>query len=250
MKIKMRNQIKILNYITSKEKFKALFVMITILSLYGSIILGVSEDNFIDSILIPFQFPIFNLFFSSIIFLNTLNTCSCFNKEFSYYIIRLNNKRKYLKEMAITSILMNVFIIFLFFIMYFIVLNVFKLGHIQIQSFQNYNINNLFYSLFYLLRYVTIILIINMIITMIFITTKLKVSFVFMLTFLAGFLINPLSATIRESFTFNIWNYFMNIRYASFINELSYSFLFIFLLQLIFYILYNILSKNNRWSIL
>ena len=62
MKIKMRNQIKILNYITSKEKFKALFVMITILSLYGSIILGVSEDNFIDSILIPFQFPIFNLF--------------------------------------------------------------------------------------------------------------------------------------------------------------------------------------------
>ncbi len=250
MKNKMHNQIKILNYISSKEKFKILFIMIAILSLYGSIVLGVSEKNFIDSILIPFQFPIFNIFFISIVFLNTLNTCSCFNNDFSYYILRLDNKKKYLKEMTITSIVLNLYIILLFFVMYFMVLNIFKLGFFQIHIFQNYNVNNLLYTIFYLIRYIIIILIINMILVLIFLTTKLKISLFVISSFLIGFLINPISGSIRETFTFNIWNYFINMKYAAFINEFSYSILFIFILEIIFYALYKILSNNNRWSVL
>ena len=73
MRNKLRNDFKILDYITSNEKYKAIFFVSMIVVIYGTLVLGIASDNFFDSILIPFQFPIFNILIFSLLFLNNLN---------------------------------------------------------------------------------------------------------------------------------------------------------------------------------
>ena len=70
MRNKLRNDFKILDYVTSNEKYKAIFFVSMIVVIYGTLVLGIASDNFFDSILIPFQFPIFNILIFSLLFLN------------------------------------------------------------------------------------------------------------------------------------------------------------------------------------
>lgn len=96
MKNRYRNEIQILNYVTTTEKYKGIFFTSFILSLYGGFVLGGSVDNFFNSILVPFQFSIFNIFLFSLVLLNNINVCSIFKNDFSFYIIRLKNKKEYI----------------------------------------------------------------------------------------------------------------------------------------------------------
>ena len=62
--------------------------------LLGGFILGVSVDNFFDSILVQFQFSIFNIFLFTLVFFNNMNACSIFKNDFTFYIMRLKNKKE------------------------------------------------------------------------------------------------------------------------------------------------------------
>ena len=249
MKAKIHNQLKILDYISSTSRFKIIFMMLIVLSLYGSFVLGVSTSNFIDSILVPFQFPIFNLFMFALLFFNTLNTCTCFNEKFSFYILRLENKSKYIKELFKTTIVLNIFFYLLFLIFYFIVLNISKLGNIDIHYYQYYMVNNLVYVAFYLIRYIVISFLVTIIMAICYINFKERITMIVSAIFLVGFMSTPLSATVRSSFTIIPWNYFLNIEYSSFVTELSFSILFIFLLEIIIYIFYRLTLFNKKWVI-
>lgn len=249
MKNKLHNQIKILNYITSTEKFKLIFIIIIILALYASIALSIPGDNYIDSSFIPFQFPIFNLIMSIAIFLNTLNTCTTFNKKFSNYIIRLENKENYIKELIKTTITMSIFYFILFLIIYFQILNIFKLSDISIHPYQSYQINNITYLIFYLLRYITYMVLFNIICTLLYINFKEKITLAISSLFLSGFLLTNIQLEARTTFTINPWSYFTSTVYSSFINELCFSSLFLLIIQLIIFIIYKLTLKNKRWSI-
>ncbi len=245
----MHNQLKILNYISSTNRFKIIFMMMIILSLYGSFVLGISSNNFIDSILIPLQFPIFNLFMFALLFFNTLNTCTCFDKKFSFYILRLETKSNYIKELSKTTLILNIFYFLLFFIFYFIVLNIFKLGNINIHSYQNYLVNNLTYVIFYLLRYIILSLLITTIVTICYINFKEKIAMIISAIFMVGFMLTPLSATVKSNFTIIPWNYFINIEYSSFITEISFSTLFILIIELVIILIYRLTLLNKKWVI-
>ena len=45
--------------------------------------------------------------------------------------------------------------------------------------------------------------------------------------FIAGFIVMPLDVSVRSNFTIVPWNYFINVNYASFVTEISFSILFI-----------------------
>lgn len=242
----MRNQIKILNYICSTDRFKLIFFLIIILSLYGSIVLGISNSNFIDSIFIPFSFPIFNIFMFALLFFNTLNTCSIFDKKFSFYIIRLKTKNNYIKEILKTTVFLNLFYFLIFFIFYFISLNIFKLGNFTIHPYSDYVVNNLIYVVFYLIRYVAISLLITMISALCYVNLKGKITMAINVIFLMGFMLTPTISEVRSGFTIVPWNYFSNDLYSSFITEISFSILFIFVLELIIYIIYHLTLKNKK----
>lgn len=249
MKNKLHNQIKVLSYITSTDRFRLLFLMLIILALYAAIVLGIAKDNFFDSILLPFEFYIFNIFMFALLFLNTLNTCTIFNKNFSFYIMRLKNKANYIKELFKTTIVLNLFFFLLFFIFYFVILIFFKPCNFNIYNYQNYGISNFIYTIFYMGRYIVLSILIMLISASIYIILKEKITMITSAIFMAGFMLPLQSTSLGSSFTIIPWNYFLSLSYSSFMTEVIFSILFMFILGLIVYIMYKISLKSKKMVI-
>ena len=245
MRTNWRNQRRILNYITSNERFKIIFVMSIVLAVYGGVGLGISSGNYLDSILSCFTFNVFNVFIIALLFLNTLNTCSIFDKEFSFYTIRLENKRNYLKQVIKIVLLVNLFYFLIFFLLYFMALNIFNFGQLNIYKFMNYNVTNLTYMIFYMVRFIVISMIICSLSALIFINFKERIMIMFNFVFMAGFMVN-FAYDANKTFSILPWHYYEIMRYPSFMTEISYSLLFIFILEVIYAIIYNFTIKNKR----
>ncbi len=249
MKTKLHNQLKILNYISSTDRFKVIFIMTVVLSLYGSVVLSNGTENIIDAISIAFQYEIFNIFMFSLLLLNTLNTCTVFSEDFNLYIIRLKTKNNYIKETLKNVVFLNLFYLLLFFLLYFSILYVYKFGKIQIYFYSDYGISNLSYIIFYLVRYIVIGILISAISTMIYINFKSKITLVLDSIFLVGFMITPYYASAKNNFTLIPWNYFNGTVYDSFIKEVSFTILFLFSLEFAIYIAYHLTLKLKRINI-
>ena len=95
MKKLLHKRFIILNSITKEESFKVVYIFSIILALYGSYVLASGTKTMIESTLVTFTFPIFNLLFFLLVLLNSYNTYKSFSKEFDSYIIRLKTKRDY-----------------------------------------------------------------------------------------------------------------------------------------------------------
>lgn len=251
MKNKYHNELKILNYITSTERYKVIFWVSIILCLYGGFILGgaSSESNFFGSLLIPFQFPIFNVFLFTVMFLNNINVCSIFKKDFSAYILRLKNKREYIKTLIRLSTFMFLyhFLIILLFIIMTLLLT--KVGDLKVYSYHTYEVNNVFYLLFYIARYIIYALLITVISTLIFINTNSKITLVTNTIFLLLMFYLGNAVRVQETFSFSIWSYFYFTLYVSFTTELASSFLMLLILEVITYVFYLFTLKNKRIEI-
>lgn len=249
MKSKWHNQFVILNYITSTQRYKLVFLITLIVAFYGSFILGLSADNFVDAIYVPFQFPIFNVFLISLFILNTFNLCSIINKNFSYYIIRLKTKNNYVKELLKNTLFVNLFNLLIFFLLYFSILLFFKFGNYQVVMYQNYNVNTLFYIIFYLIRYIFIVLMICSISTLLFINFKSRVVLTLNGIFLTGLLFFEIFSWDVVTIQLLPWAYFTRILFASFSIEIFNSILVIFLLGILLYFLFLFTLKNKKWVI-
>ncbi|MCM1370967.1 MAG: hypothetical protein NC181_03655 [Clostridium sp.] len=249
MKSKIHNQIKIFNYIVSTERFKIIFIMTIALALYGGFVLGESAENFIDCIILTFQFFMFNIFMFALLFLNTLNTCSTFTKDFANYIIRLKTKKTYVKELLKNSIVLNLFHLLIFLILYFTILNFKRFGFFGIHNYNNYEINNLIYMIFYVFRYVIYAVLITIVSALIFVNFKDKITMLLNSIFLVGFGMHSFDVTIKNYFSFNIWDYFNETYYSSFMTELSSSILFLLIIEIIIMIVYKVTIKNKKMVI-
>ena len=249
MKNKYHNELKILNYITSTDKYKAIFLLTVILCLYGGFALGTSKNNFFDSILVPLQFPIFNVFLFAIIFLNNINTCSIFKNNFPDYVIRLKSKKRYIKTLLRLSTTMFLFhfgLILLFLIMPLLLTT---FNDLSIHAYQNYEISNLVFLLFYILRYAIYGTLITIISTLIFINTNSKITIVInglflLLLFYFGGII-----AYQTNVSLSIWSYFTITLYSTFSLEVFSSVCTLLLLEIIIGILYILTIKNRKLAI-
>ena len=249
MKSKYRNELKIINYITTTDKYKAIFFTTLILCLYGGFILGTSANNFFDSILVPLQFPIFNVFFFSIIFINNLNVCSILKKDFSFYTLRLKNKKEYIKFLLRVSAIMFLFHIIIIFLILFTCLFLTTFNNVEIYNYQNYfvnyGINNLTFCCFYCIRYILFGLLITIISSLIYINAGQKTAIVINIIFLILMFYLGGTMTLYDSFSLLIWSYFTSTMYTTFSLELSSSVFMVLILEIIILSLYHI-SKNNK----
>lgn len=249
MKNKFHNQIAIINYITSTDKFKLLFFLAIIFSLYASLALGNSVDNLVDAIFIPFQFNIFNIIFFSLLFLNNLNTCSIFEKKFDFYIMRLQNKNKYIKESIKSSIIINLFYILIFLILYFSLFLIFRLNQFEIHNYANYNISNFIYLIYYLLRYIILAILINVIFTYVYINFKDIVTISINTIFLIFFLIKPISIEPLNNLNIVIWDFFTSTTFANFSLDLLSFLTLLIIIELIIIIIHNLTLLNKKVEI-
>lgn len=241
MKDKIHNKYRIFKFFSSKEAYKLSFLLTVILAFYGSFVLGASQDNFIDSNFITFTFPIFNILMLFILMLNTFNILSSFDYEFSSYVIRLSNKKKYIKELLSNILLFNVLHLFIFFLLYFSMMIFLKYNFIFIHKFYFYDISNLTYLIFYLIRYVIFCLVICLIEGLIYIKFKMKGFVITNVIFVLGLLLNTFKDYVTSNFLIFPWSYFNIINYGTFSLEISFSILYLLVLEVLLYILYKIL---------
>lgn len=250
MKKWLGRELRVLNYITSTEKYKIIFSCSIILSLYGTLVLGLSTDNFFNSFLIPFRFSTFNLLLFALLFLNNMNACSIFKNDFSFYIIRLKNKREFVKEMLKVSTMMYFFQISIIFLFLIMILLLTKAGNLEIYPYQNfyniYEVNNLVYCLFYFVRYIILGLLIMIISTLIYLNTNGRTVLLFNGFFLLlQFYFNDI-VLVNPNFTINLFLYFSASSFNSFMIEVSSSLLMIIVLEIII-MLFKFITRENRW---
>lgn len=239
---------EILNFITRTSKFKVIIVFSIMISLYGSFVLSAGIKNYFNAVLVTFQFSTFNALFFLILFINTIYVCSIFNKYY-FYIIRLNSKRMYLKELIKLVVRANFIVIGTIILSYFAFLNLVEYQYLFSADYNGY-VNNIIYTVFYLIRYMIIATLISMISTISYVKLGEKLTIIMDIIFIAFFWIVPeTSLTIVNSFSLLPWKYFESIRYGSFSLEINYSVLFIFILEVITYLLYkNISIKYNKFN--
>lgn len=239
MKSKIARYRLISNYILSTDKFKIIFLLMVALVLYGGVVLGTNINNFFDSILMSYQFFFFNIFFFALLIFNTLNTCSVFDK-LKFYIIRLKDKKHYLREMVLISLIQNLIFIILFLILYFSVLILLKFGMFDVYSYKSYEISNLIYSLFYLVRYIFISLLISIIISILNFKYNNIVNRIVIILFLIGFFVFS-ELGINNLFIFKLlpYNYLNDAVYDRFLSEVIYSSIYLVTLVLIILVLFK-----------
>ncbi len=253
MKSKYRNELKIINYIMSTERYKITFFLSVILALYGGFVLGTSSNNFWNSILAPLQFHMFNVLLFAIIFFNNMNVCSIFKNDFPFYIMRLKNKREYIKAILKLSVLMfliHITIIFLFLLMC-LLLTTFQ--NIQIYEYQNYfrnyGISNLVFCIFYCIRYILYGLLVIIISTLIYLNFSQKITIVAEGIFLVLMYYFGGIISLRYTFSILVWTYYTHTVYDTFSLEVTSSVFMLLLLEIVTVVLYKISSKNRRIAI-
>lgn len=250
MKDKLRDDLKIIRYVTSTERYKAIFFITLIAILYGTLALGIYTENFFESILMPFKFYLFNIIMFTLIFLNNLNLCSIFQKDFSFYIIRLKDKKAYIKTLVRLSVL-NYLIYFLTVILLMMtILLLTSFNNISIYNYENYSISNAFYCIFYMFRYIIYGLLITISFTLININTNDRILIFIQLVFLAMFFNgNIMNMVEKREISLYIWTYLSTTTFITFGLEVVGSILILLILEVIFLLMYYISCKNKRMEI-
>lgn len=244
MKNKVHKFKAIVNSITVTQMFKGIFMATILIAFYGGNILTVEEDYF-GSVLMAFQFDYFNIAVYGMLFLNVINICSVFDKKFENYIIRLKNKKKYLLELIKIAVLMTFLYLIIFLLLYFMFLNFSQFGYFKIYDYYNYSVSNVVYLIFYMFKYFVLAFLMAILNVILFVNFKEKIVLIFDVIFLFGFSTANLNYEITSKFTLNFWEYFGSWRYSSFMMEINYTILFIFILEFIVYLLYKITCKRK-----
>lgn len=245
MKNSYRN-IQIIKYLLSRDKSKMLYIIGIIIAFYGSVVLGVQNDNYFEAPLISLTFPIFNIIVFSIMCFNTVNTISTFEKEFSFYIIRLENKKNYIKKIILNTLIINTIYILGFFILYFLFLLIFRSNTFTIASDYVYRISNMSYLIYYLIRYILFILLINILTTLLYINFKQIITFAFNFIVLIGFMIFATDFSLKTKIDLNFWSYFSIERFKFFKLDLISTSIVILILLVIITIVYNLTKRNKK----
>lgn len=252
-KKKINSTFEILNFITRKSKFKITIILSILLTFYGSFVLSAGIKNYFTAALCTFQFGTFNALFFLILFINTINVCSTFDK-YDFYIIRLNNKKKYLNELIKIVTYSNIIVIGVIILSYFAMLNLVEFQYIFPSVYNGY-VNNIVYTFFYLVRYSIIAISISILSILSYVKIGEKKTIIINIIFVAFFwFFSGYNEAIVNSFSFLPWDYFKSIKYGSFSLEINYSLWFILMLEIIIYLLCKMVnikySKANHYMVL
>lgn len=248
MKNRFHNQIQILNYITSTDRFKLLFGIGIIIAIYASFVLSASTDNFIDSVFMAFQFNIFNVILFALLFFNTQNTCVVFENQFSFYIVRLKNKKNYIKEVVKNIIICNLFYLFIFFLFYFSFLLLLK-NDFSVHSYMSYNISNLIYLIYYIIYYIILLIGVTILSGFVYMNFKTTITFCFDGMFLFGFMLGNVKLYSKDYYDFIFWNHFSPEVFSTLSLDITSIIGVILLVQIMIMVGYYFTLKNQRMVI-
>lgn len=245
MKNKLHNSYAILKYLMDTERFKIIFFVTIILALYGTGVLGIKVNNFSDTILTIFQFPIFNIILFLMVFFNTLSICSIFSKEFDFYLMRKKSKKDATKEIMCFALVYNIIYFVMLFVMIISFCLLLKGRNLSDTPYLHYSISNNLYMLFYIIRYFLILSLISLLNVILYQKIKWKVLCI-NLVFIIGLLIYPNNGDTKGIINVIPWNYFSSVSYSTFSSELVSTLLFLIILEVLIIFCLNYLYRRKK----
>lgn len=249
----MKNNFKLINanikHMLNAYRFKIIILFIICFNLFGCIYIAISK-NYLDALFSTLSNPYYSLLLLSLTLVNTINTFNIFEKK-DNYIIRFENREKYLKQLIINIFVSNtvLFVINLFVLLIF--LNLFIGNYFVITSWHNYNIPNIIYLLFYITRIFTIIQIVSIINSLLFKLLNFKIVIILNGLIYGPFIFgNHINETIDSLLKIKILihEYFLYNEYAGFLLEIIYSSIYIICLCGMATTLFH-LTKNKTKSV-
>lgn len=244
MKKKLDNYI--IDTITRTSQFKILFILSIFLAFYGAYGLGVNNKDFFGTILISYSSGYFNLGFLLLLFVNTIYFCSWFSR-YDNYIIRLHDKKTYLKQMIRQGLKLNLVWMLCFLLVYLIILFFTNFGFFQGSEIFDYGITSFIYVVFYLIRYFCFSCFLSFFIICFYIFLGERKTMLLSLVFFIGYILTLFLDVNFSDNAFKIlpYSYYTLYDYGSFSLEIVYSILYLLLLEILFYILIYIFLRRK-----
>lgn len=243
MKKKQSKNIKLINHITQSSKYKIIFILSICVAVYGSLVLGADQKDFLFSILVAHTSPYFNILFFSLMTFNTINASSIILNN-QNYMLRIKDKRTLLKDLVKLILQINIVWLMSFILLYFLFLNASQFQYIYQKPFLDYNITTLSYSIFYLIRYYLYSLIFQMMNTIILYKLKEKKTLLIDFIFITLFYFFKPTQEIISKFLILPWSYYNIIHYKNFQLELIYSIQFLLILLICLLLLFYLSRKK------
>lgn len=247
MKKKLDNYI--IDTITRTSKFKILFILSIFLAFFGAYGLGANNKDFFGTILISFSSGYFNLGFLLLLFLNTIHFCSWFS-HYDSYIIRLKDKKDYLKQMIRQGLKLNLIWIFSFFFIYLIILSFTNFGYFQGNKIFSYEISSYIYVIFYLLRYFGFACLLSFFIICFYVFLGERKTMILSFIFFIGYILTLFLDVdfSKNNFKILFYSYYMLYDYGSFSLEIFYSVLYLLLLEcFLYFLIYMFMKKKSNF---
>lgn len=244
MKKKLSKYKILIETISKTSIFKVTLLFSIIVCFYGVSLSNYLKDYF-TSILVPFSFSYFNMMFFVLLFINTVNSCNIIRKNYNY-IIRLENRNNYIKNIIVVNLIINLIWIIIFTMIFIGMLSLFKLETFNIYNINGYNTNIVIHTIFYTMRYYIFSIIISLIFSCFYTTTNKKSPYIMALIFTIGFLIGNGSFEVVNKFQLLPWKYYETIKYTSFNLEIIYSILYFLILQILLFLSYKYASQKKH----
>ena len=246
------NDKAIINYLMSSEKYKVIFSFSVVLALYGGFVIPIAIPNFWDAIPIIYSYFAFLIFFFAIIFINHWMICSTLQRDFSFYIMRLENKTEYVRFLIRISVwmyLIQFFIILLFVLM---ALCLTKFGNFESYPFSfgigSYEISNFVYLLFYLCKFLLFGAMIIVLMTLCFINFRKVILLILEAVFLIIF-VAQITPMFYSHISVNLWSIFIGGFYSSFSLDIASALLLLLILEIVIFVLYRFTIRNQKVEI-
>lgn len=249
----MKNNFKLIHanikHMLNEYRFKIIVLFIICFNLFGCIYIAIGK-NYLDALFSTLSNPYYSLLLLSLTLVNTINTFDTFEKK-DNYIIRFENREKYLKQLVINIFVSNSVLFIINLVVLLICLNLFIGSYFVIESWYNYNIPNLIYLMFYIIRIFIIIQIVSIINSLLLKLLNFKIVIILNCLIYGPFIFgNHISRTIDSLSKIKILinEYFLYNEYGGFLSEIVYSSIYIICLYGIATILFHF-TKNKMGNV-
>ncbi len=243
MKRKLEDKMKFVMNSFASYKFKGIFLVLIINSLYGVFDIAI-QTGFFNGLYSIYNSPWYNAILFLCLFVNTLNICDLYKKNYSV-IIRHKTKKNHHAEMFGILLISNILVFILSLMLTCIPLFFKYLGDFSINTSIN-GINVLLYLIYHLCRYTIIISLLSLIIYCIFVLINSISSLLFSILLALSLIMYPISYTIETHFKIFFGYYLLFPQYENMTLDIHYSLLLILILVVIVTLLFQIVIYSRR----
>lgn len=243
MKRKLENKFHFIANSLNSYKFKAIFLILVILSIYGVFDIAIRTGFFYGLYMIyNNQWVIAILLFC--LFVNTLNICELYKKNYSI-IIRNKTKKEYLKEISKIIIITNTIVILMSFMITCIFLFFKYAGDFSVGNTIN-GVNILFYTIYHFIRFIIISSLLSLLIFYCWKFLNSFFSFLISIILSLSLVISPISLEIVTHFKMFFGYYLLAPRFENITLDIQFSLLTIIIIMIIDLVLFQIINYVKR----